>query len=211
MNPFSATSKRTSKRKWVSFPLLSMLLLAVVAGTAALAEAQTTTATTTEPVATTTPAATSTAPITPPATTSETAMSDTNMVPSTAQSLNEADQRRVINLAANISNQLEATVARFETIANRLEARAQRIDTAGGDTRVARQYLAQLRADLTTTRTDLAQIDQRVGAMATAANPAAAWQPLKQTYQQVNRDLRAARTSAIASVAALKVSAAVTQ
>jgi uncharacterized phage infection (PIP) family protein YhgE len=94
-------------------------------------------------------------------------------------------------------------------IANRLQARAERIENRGGDVSVAYQYINELRTNFSRARVTLQQIDQRVGAMATAANPAAAWQPIKETYRQTNLIMSDARTNAIAAVAALKVAAQV--
>jgi hypothetical protein len=188
--------------------MVTMLALGAFASAAALANAQTTTPTTTEATATSSPTATTTSVQSAAATTSPvgtTTSPAAPIVPTTSTPLDTAGQARVINLAANISNQLEASIDRFNTIADRLEARAARIDTGGGDTTIPQQYITQLRAETAAAQSQLSTIDQRVGAMATAANPAAAWQPIKQTYQQTAQQIRAARSRAVASIAALKV------
>lgn len=181
-----------------------MLALGLFAGVASVTQAQTSTPATTTLASTPTTTEATSSPESIP-----TADTQNSVLPTTAGSLSPAEQTRVVNLAANISNQLEASLTRFEMIANRLDARAERIANRGGDVSIAYQYINELRAHTNSARVLLQQIDQRVGVMATAANPAAAWQPVKQTYRQTNAVIGDARTSAIATVAALKVAAQV--
>lgn len=195
------TTKRVNWIQRLSFPVVAMLALGMFASAAAFVNAQTAT---TEPE---TLFATSTPTTSTPIATSTGERAEPEQqpaVPTTARSLTPEEQQRVINLAANISNQLEATLRRYEMIVSRLETRTSLVENAGGDTTIARQYLTQLQGDVATGETQLQQIDQRVSAMATAANPAAAWQPIKLTYRNTADVLLAARTNAIATIAALK-------
>lgn len=107
-------------------------------------------------------------------------------------SLTEAQQARVTNLAANISNRLDATVARLENISTRIESRIAILEGNGQDQSSAKETLAAASNALANATESLALIDTQVTAVATSNEPRAAWVGLKAQYADVQNQLRAA-------------------
>lgn len=180
-----------------AYSVVSLLALGLFAAGAAIAEAQTTTASSSQ--------ATSTAATSSPATTA--IPEQTQPAPagrSTRGSLTAAQQQRVINLAANISNQLETTIRRLQTITQRMQIRSDRIATAGGDVTTANAAIRATDDHISEARRALTTIDQDVYTVATSPNPADTWAPVKATYQRAQLRLINAQSSAEEALTALR-------
>ncbi len=99
--------------------------------------------------------------------------------------LSETRQLRIINLAANISNRMEAAVERLFVIITRLEARIAILNQSSFDTTVPAATLRQAAKTLAEARTMLGDIDLMVQNATTSDRPYSAWQTLKLHYQKV--------------------------
>lgn len=113
--------------------------------------------------------------------------------------LSERLQQRVRNLAANVSNRMEAAIERLEHIADRLDARLEKQRASGTDTTDAAASLARARTELAAARVTLAEIDAQVARALTSLTPRAEWSQVRSTYTS-------ARTSILNSHAALRES-----
>lgn len=113
--------------------------------------------------------------------------------------LSERMQQRVRNLAANVSNRMEAAIERLEHIADRLDARLEKLRASGMDTTDAAASLARARTELSAASVTLAEIDQQVARAITSLTPRAEWSRVRSTYAS-------ARTSIQNSHAALRES-----
>lgn len=124
--------------------------------------------------------------------------------------LSEIRQQRIINLAANISNRMDAAVDRLYAIVARLESRITKIAASGIDTSEATRNLQQAAASLATAKSLLSTIDERVSEATFSEEPLAKWSELRQYYQDIGQEVRAAHTALRATVAALKAALATT-
>jgi hypothetical protein len=120
--------------------------------------------------------------------------------------LSEVRQERIINLAANISNRMDAAVLRLFTIIDRLESRLQKLDQQGVDITTARASLQEATQSLAEARAALVDIDADVYNATTGEEAYTAWQDLRAHYQSIASSIRSTHTSLRAVIAALKVS-----
>lgn len=98
--------------------------------------------------------------------------------------LTEAQQTRIVNLSANISNRMEAAINRAEQIARRVQERidvlsAQNINTAG-----AQAQLEEARFSLEDAHLTITDIDASVSEIAYSESPRDAWVSTKAIYVQ---------------------------
>jgi len=114
-------------------------------------------------------------------------------------------QERVTNLAANISNRMDAAATRFGQIIDRLNSRITKLSAQGVDTTEAAGHVADAQAHLDAATTVLADIDTTIAAVTSSENPREAWVTAKSTYQGARASLHAAQQSLRAAVAALKL------
>ena len=184
-----------------SFTAASLLGLAVFCGLAAVANAQTTTPTTTETLPE--PTASTSRPTDTPASTSQPVPAAETQT-ERGVALSTAQQVRLINLAANISNRLETTHDRLANITDRLETRANRSADSGANLSTVTEAITATRISLQSASTRLENIDVTVFETATAANPRQVWQETKRTYRATQADLQAARASLKKAITALK-------
>ena len=120
--------------------------------------------------------------------------------------LSEVRQQRIINLAANISNRMDAAVARLFTIIDRLESRLQKLEQQGVDTAAAKSSLQEAAQSLAEAKTALADIDTAVYNATTGEEAYTAWQDLRAHYQSIATSIRSTHASLRAVIAALKTS-----
>ncbi len=113
-------------------------------------------------------------------------------------------QQRITNLAANISNRMEAAIARMAQIADRLAARIDELEAAGVDTAAAEGHLADAKAALDRAQAAIADIDTEMAAVTGSESPKEAWQAARGTYASVKEELLAGHQALRATVAALK-------
>ena len=117
-------------------------------------------------------------------------------------------QKRIINLAANISNRIDASVTRLENIATRLNRRIGKLENEGVDTTAAKAELEAAHATLATIKADMSTIDALVYGSVTSESPREDWQNVKAQYRKTRTDLLTAQNQLRASVAALKAAVA---
>jgi len=124
--------------------------------------------------------------------------------------LNDRAKERITNLAANISNRMDAAAARIQDIIIRLESRISKLESAGLDTSEASAALASAQRSINAAVVSLAGIDVTVQTAVTAEDPRAAWQEVRVAYGSIQAQLRTANTEMRASVQALKDAARAT-
>lgn len=118
--------------------------------------------------------------------------------------LSERTQKRIINLAANISNRLDGISDRMTQIAGRLEKRIEKQASEGYDVTAAQNSLNAARAALETARKDLSTIDRKVVATVGSTNPKAGWKDVRATYIVARDNIKVAHTELRNTIVNLK-------
>lgn len=175
--------------------ILSIALAIVCISMSTQALAQTSTPTTTDEVATTTEAATTSAPL--PAVTEP-------AIPTQVLELDARTQERITNLAANLSNRLDATIARLQNISVRLESRANKIASGGADVSEALNTIESARNSLQQAAQGMSTIDAQIAQVVGGDSPVEQWASAKNTYQTASVLVRAAHSDLNAAVSLLK-------
>jgi len=124
--------------------------------------------------------------------------------------LSQVRQERVINLAANISNRMEAAVARLFAIIERLETRIEKQKQAGQDTAETEAKLREAAGYIASARASLVNIDTLVYNAATSERPFGNWQEVRSTYQEAARLIRTSHQTLRETIVLLK-SASITR
>lgn len=106
--------------------------------------------------------------------------------------LQERAQERLLNLAANMSNRMEAAIRRIDNVITRLESRIEKLKDTGVNTNEAEDHLATAKRYLTSASATLATIDTDVTQFITSNDPRAAWMRVKSIYESTRNDLRSA-------------------
>lgn len=120
------------------------------------------------------------------------------------QALSERAQERIINLAANLSNRLDAVINRLDTIMARLKTRLNKLEAAGTDVSEARSYLRTAETALAAARQNMTGIDDQVLSFATASDARANWSELKERYTRTRDLVRSAHADMRSAVLILK-------
>ncbi|HMO78018.1 MAG TPA: hypothetical protein PKD95_02370 [Candidatus Paceibacterota bacterium] len=123
--------------------------------------------------------------------------------------LAEVRQKRILNLSANISNRLEAAIARLFIISDRIAARIEKLAAAGIATSAASSKLREANDYLAQARANLANIDEQVYNATTSPEPRANWENVRATYAETSRLIRSAHQALRETISLLK--AAVTE
>lgn len=118
--------------------------------------------------------------------------------------LTAAAQTRLTNLAANVSNRLDAYVRRITNVTDRLESRANKMGENGIDVAAARTKIAEARAELDKARQSLANIDTAVNNFVKSENPRTYWQQVKTTYMSARDAIKAAHRATVEALLLLK-------
>ena len=124
------------------------------------------------------------------------------------RALTAAAQTRLINLAANVSNRLDAYVRRITNVTDRLESRANKMGENGLDVTAARAKIAEARAELDKARQSLANIDAAVNNFVKSENPRTYWQQVKATYMSSRDAIKAAHRATVETLLILKTASA---
>ena len=103
--------------------------------------------------------------------------------------LNSRVQERIENLAANISNRMDAAARRMNQIMKRIDSRIEKMNIENLDTREAEALLAQAQIALGNAEVQLATIDRMVIDATTSESPRIAWREVKKTYAAIKADL----------------------
>jgi hypothetical protein len=136
--------------------------------------------------------ATTSDPIVPPlATSSEPVSTSTTPLPPPTTALEAIAQIRITNLAANMSNRMEAVASRFEQVAQRIDSRIQKVSYEGGDTGAAANYVGIAREHLASFRLTFANIDNEISRFVGSPHPREEWSDIKAIYEKANSDLLA--------------------
>lgn len=125
-----------------------------------------------------------------------------------AGALAEVRQKRVLNLSANISNRMEAAIARLFIISERLSARIEKLTAAGIETTAASSKLREANVYLTQARANLANIDNLVYGATTSPEPRVGWQNVRTVYAETARLIRSAHLAIRETIVLLKVATA---
>jgi hypothetical protein len=120
--------------------------------------------------------------------------------------LGEIRQQRVLNLSANISNRMDAAIARIFSVIERLESRILKMKEAGLDTAAAETKLREAAEHIASARALISNIDALVYNATTSEQPHTNWQGVRATYQEAARLIRASHQSLRETIALLKSS-----
>lgn len=127
-----------------------------------------------------------------------------DIVPKSQSVLSVATEKRLTNLAANISNRLDGLNARLRHISGRLETRINKQAEAGYNVDQARASLANANELLATAENDLKNIDNDVYRAFRSLNPKEGWREVRATYIRARDNIRGAHVELKNTVAALK-------
>ena len=109
--------------------------------------------------------------------------------------ISERAQERITNLAANMSNRMDAAMRRLENISERLAARIQILETEGLNTTAALQALNSASTHLSDAKLLLEDIDMLVFDATTSEAPREKWLGTRQTYVDVRDSIKLAHNS----------------
>jgi hypothetical protein len=119
--------------------------------------------------------------------------------------LSETKQKRITNLCANISNRLDAVIARQDNIANRLNSRITKMKEQNFDTTVAEANLVTAKATLATAKDKMRNIDMLVNQTITSTNINSNWQITHTTYLETESLVKKTQDELRLVVSSLKV------
>lgn len=117
-------------------------------------------------------------------------------------------QERITNLAANMSNRMDAVIARIQNIIDRLETRIAKLKETGLDTAAAESSLASAQVSINAAASAIGNIDAEVAAAVGSEDARAGWVSVKESYSSIRNHIKQAHTELRATVAALKAAAA---
>lgn len=105
--------------------------------------------------------------------------------------LDTRTQERIINLAANVSNRLEAAIVRLEKISTRLDSRLHKISNERPDLdlSVPTQHLSNAQDSLATAREIMDGIDMVVNQAVRSESPMNSWSDVRNRYQMTKQRL----------------------
>jgi hypothetical protein len=192
-----------------TYTLLVLFLFSIVhfvhaqeATTSVSQEATTTLATpSAETAATTTPSASSTTLSAQAASSS----SAENVTVPDGIPLTPEEQQRVINLAANISNRMDAMANRQQDILMRLQTRIQKMSQQGYDVSDTTIHINDTLRFLTNARQRLSSIDSDVQTAVTAGNPQFTWPQVVETFNDVKSILESSKRSMLEATGNLEL------
>jgi hypothetical protein len=178
-----------------TYTLLVILLFSIVhfvhaqeATTSAPQSSTATSAATTSGAAAATLSASSTTPQAPETTSVQNAPAAASVPNGTP--LTPEEQQRVINLAANISNRMDAMVDRQQNILTRLQSRVLKMTQAGYDVSDTTNYLNDAVRLTANARQRLSGIDAEVQTAAGAGNPQFMWEQVVVTFTDIKNTLK---------------------
>jgi len=119
--------------------------------------------------------------------------------------LQEKAQTRITNLAANISNRMEAAIRRLSQVIDRIDSRVLKLKDAEVDTTEAERLIGLAKTDITSAITTLSTIDTVVVTAVTSNNPRANWADVRTTYETARNQIKSAHSNIKKSVEALKI------
>lgn len=118
--------------------------------------------------------------------------------------LSARSQERIINLAANMSNRIDAVTVRLQNIADRVASRIEKMEGGDVDIQTAVSALASAQLSLDTAKTAMTSIDADVTMAVSTVDARSAWRSVKNNYSSVRDQLKTAHAEITMSVEALK-------
>ena len=124
--------------------------------------------------------------------------------PASNPSLKKETQKRIINLAANISNRFDGIIARLQNISGRLNKRIKKQAEEGYDVRTAQSSLEAADKALNEARDQMRDIDTAVVGAIGSPDPRGEWKKVRINYLSSRDAIRIAHTELKNTVSALK-------
>jgi len=118
--------------------------------------------------------------------------------------LDDQSRQRITNLAALMSNRIEAAIARMLNITKRLDSRIQKMSDQGLDVTEAKTALASAKLSLEEAGLSISTIDRQVAQAVGSENVRAAWQDVRALLIEVRDQLKTAQLELRNTVSALK-------
>jgi len=122
----------------------------------------------------------------------------------TKDALEARTQERVTNLAANMSNRMEAVIERLQNITNRLESRLTKLSNSGLDTTASAAALASAQLSLDAAIVEISNIDAAVFATVSSADVGNSWTTLKTKFTTIKDSIKTAHRELRSSITLLK-------
>jgi uncharacterized transporter YbjL len=122
----------------------------------------------------------------------------------TASTLTPAQQKRVTNLSANVSNKLDATTVRLTNIVLRMESRMRLMEQAGMDVRAAQIQIDAAKSELETIRVGLKNIDTEVARVTSSEKPQQEWIRVRNILTNTHTNLQQTKQILQSALDALK-------
>ncbi len=125
--------------------------------------------------------------------------------------LQKRHKERIKNLAANISNRMEAVIIRLENIIHRFEKRMNILASRGVDITVAKESLTKAAGHLNEAKRLISGIDMTIAKVIESESPREAWQNAKKQYFEIKKHIKEAHALIRTSLQQLKQAVAETQ
>ncbi len=118
--------------------------------------------------------------------------------------LQEKVQLRIKNLAANVSNRMEATISRLSSISNRIESRIIKLEAEGINVTEARKSLESAKLSLATAKAEISNIDEAVNSTIGSEDIKTNWKLVREKYLKIQSHLKTAHSEFKNTITILK-------
>lgn len=122
------------------------------------------------------------------------------------QALSMQKQKRILNLAANISNTLEAAIARLDSISERITKRITLMEQNGFEINAAKAKLSEAQTSLATARNLLKSIDAKATTVSSSEKPQEIWIEVRGIFKEAFQNIVTSKQSMHETVLLLKQS-----
>lgn len=181
-----------------------LLMLACASFVFAQSDVSSSTATSSQDVATSTILVASSTPVVPQTPAVKKALV-IPPAPANLKALDAGAQTRITNLAANISNRAEAYVKRLGIITTRIESRMRKMEQEGYDMSDTRFYTDEARSALSDATNEMLTIDLDVNQFVTAASYWEAWIEVRQVFTETRAHLERAKSLLQSAISEMKL------
>jgi len=120
------------------------------------------------------------------------------------EALQERTQERIANLAANVSNRMDAAITRIQQIIDRFQERMNTLAERGADITDAQAALDESSGHLDTAASLVSNIDTLVAEVVASESPREAWAGTRETYKEITGHIKAAHASLRTALTLLK-------
>ena len=118
-------------------------------------------------------------------------------------------QKRITNLAANMSNRMDSIVYRMQNVVARLKTRLAILESENINTGAARAELAEAETKISIASNALKTIDANVAAFVGSENPREAWIPVRNTFGTIRDALLGAHAGLQSTLDTMKAASVV--